>query len=176
MRGSSLGKPLTITETLKFTRHDFLNDLQIILMNIDLGKPKEAREFVLKTTEKLKQESGLFSLGLPQTEVWLATFDYSHTAFAKVLNSQVKSAITQVDDDDLVLSLQTIIEKTEREMDVFSIYTAYVDVISTKDEWLIILKVTGNLPEAANRLHEKETFLVEEQFEENLWTFTIRGR
>ncbi len=167
---------LTVAETLKFTRHDFLNDLQIILMNIDLGNPEKARESLLKTTEKLKQHSALALLGLPKTEIWLTAFDWSYPSFTKRLTCRATSPITHVNDEDLVYSLQTIIEKIEHELDVFSVYTAYIDVFSTENDWAITIQVTGNLPNANDQLLEKEAFLVEERLVENLWTFTIRGR
>lgn len=170
------GEQLTIAETLKFTRHDFLNDLQIILMNLDLGNTEQAREKILKTTEKMKQHSNLFSLGMPEVEIWLATFEWLHTSFTKELTCRVDIPITEVDDEDLVLSLQAIIDKTEKDMDVFSVYTAHIDVLSSVAEWTITIKVTGSLPDKVDRLNEKATFLVEEQYAENLWTFTIRGR
>ena len=34
---------LTVSEALKFSRHDFLNELQLVLMYIDLGEPSEAK-------------------------------------------------------------------------------------------------------------------------------------
>lgn len=170
------GEQLTIAETLKFTRHDFLNDLQIILMNLDLGNAEQARAKILQTTEDMKQHSKLFSLRMPKVEIWLATFEWLHTSFTKELTCRVDAPISKVDDEDLVLSLQTIIDKTEKKMDVFSVYTAQIDVLSLAAEWTITIKVIGSLPEAADRLNEKETFLVEEQFAENLWTFTFRGR
>lgn len=170
------GEQLTIAETLKFTRHDFLNDLQIILMNLDLGNTEQARAKILKTTEEMKQHSNLFSLRMPKVEIWLATFEWLHTSFTKQLTCRVEAPISKVDDNDLVLSLQAIIEQTEKEMDVFSVYTAHIEVFALATEWSITMTMTGSLPERENRLTKKETFLVEEQFAENLWTFTICGR
>ena len=37
-------KELTMAQALKFARHDFLNELQLILLYIDLGKIAEARQ------------------------------------------------------------------------------------------------------------------------------------
>lgn len=167
---------LTIAKTLKFSRHDFLNDLQIMLMNMDLGNIEKARETLLKTTEKMKQHSNLSSLRMPETEVWLATFEWQHNAFTKQLTCQVKSPILGVDDQDLLFTLRTIAEKAEKEMNVLSVYTAYMNVLAIEQEWSITIKMTGDLPELPNGVHEKETFVVEEKLAENLWTFTICGR
>ena len=46
---------LTMIKALKFARHDFLNELQLILLYIDLGKLPEARQKLLDTTERMRQ-------------------------------------------------------------------------------------------------------------------------
>ena len=41
---------LTTAEALKFARHDFLNELQLVLLYIDLDKLPEAKQKILETT------------------------------------------------------------------------------------------------------------------------------
>ncbi|MDS9471317.1 Spo0B domain-containing protein [Sporosarcina pasteurii] len=167
---------LTIAQALKFTRHDFLNDLQIILMNIDLGNTERAKKTILATTNKMKQHALLSSLSLPKTEIWLATFEWIHTSFDKLLTCHVKAPITNVSDDDLVSSLQKLIKQVENVLDPFSEYEAHFDILSVKEEWVIKLSVTGKLPKLEAKCSEDKNFTIEEQFKENLWTFTVRGR
>ncbi len=38
---------LTMAEALKFARHDFLNELQLVLLYIDLDKLPEAKQKIL---------------------------------------------------------------------------------------------------------------------------------
>ncbi len=167
---------LNVAEVLKYSRHDFLNDLQIILMNIDLGNTEKARETILMTTEKMKQHSILSSLNLPKTAIWLATFEWMHTSFTKVLSCQVKAPIPSVDDEDLVSSLEEMIASANEYMDVYSSYDAEIHVCANADEWTIELLLKGKLPALEDKKTEKESFLIEELLQENLWKFTIRGR
>lgn len=167
---------LTVAQALKFTRHDFLNDLQIILMNLDLGNIEQAKKTILATTDKMKHHSLLSSLNLPKTELWLASFEWIHTSFNKMLNCYVKAPISSVDDEDLVISLENSIKKTNKVLDPFSEYHVHFDVISKEKEWSITMEVNGNLPKQENYLKEKNTFTVEGKLLDNIWTFTIRGR
>ena len=41
---------LTTAEALKFARHDFLNELQLVLLYIDLDKLPEAKQKILEAT------------------------------------------------------------------------------------------------------------------------------
>ena len=55
---------LRTAKALKFARHDFLNELQLILLYIDLGKLPEAKKKILETTDDMRQLSMLEKLGL----------------------------------------------------------------------------------------------------------------
>ena len=41
---------LTTAKALKFARHDFLNELQLVLLYIDLDKLPEAKQKILEAT------------------------------------------------------------------------------------------------------------------------------
>ncbi len=80
---------LTMAEALKFARHDFLNELQLILLYIDLGKLPEAKQKILETTDADAQVAMLEKLGLPAVETWLITFDWIYSAFPKTMTSAI---------------------------------------------------------------------------------------
>lgn len=167
---------LTIADTLKYSRHDFLNELQIILMNIDLGETERARAAIFNATEKIKEQSKLFALGVPKSELFLATFEWQYNVFEKNLHCKVAEPLKDVDDDELVTILQELIEQPMKQIDRFSTYTIDLIVQSEALKWQIIVKITGALPKLEHHTIKKETVQVEEQLDENLWTYTISGR
>ena len=167
---------MTIPKALKFARHDFLNDLQIVLMQIDLGNVSKAKTAILKTTEKLRQHAMLESLRLPETEKWIQTFEWMFTSFHKTLVCEIKPGVREVDDQVLVAYLEETFQDIEKILDPMSEYVACFDIKTDEDEWLITITVTGALPEKKTVTILKEKFIVEETSSHNLWTFTIRGQ
>lgn len=167
-------KQLTIPEVLKFARHDFSNELQIILMNIDLGNVSRAKSTIVNITDKMKEHSKLGTLGLPKTEEWISTFEWVFTTFSKKLTTNITSRIIGVDDDKLVVCLESIFPDIEKILDPISEYETHFDVQASECEWSIKIAVSGLLPEKENTLNKNKDFTVEEASSHNLWTFTIR--
>ena len=90
---------LTIGKALKFARHDFLNELQLMLLYMDLGKYAEARKNdYWKQRNVMHHTSMLEKLRLPETEIWLRTFEWRHTAFSKKLQCDIIAGNRDVND------------------------------------------------------------------------------
>lgn len=169
-------KQLNVADVLKYARHDFLNDLQMILMNLDLGNPEKAREIILTTTDKMKQHSILSSLKLPETAIWLTTLEWMYPSFSKQLSCQIKAPIIDVDDEELVSVLKKIIAGANEHVNVYSSYEAIIDVYTNKAEWEVTVTLEGKLPALVGKVRENTTLIVDESLQENLWKFTIRGQ
>lgn len=167
---------LSLREVLKFARHDFLNELQIVLMHIDLENTTEAKKAIMKTTNGMGQLSKLGKLGLPETETWLLTFDWIFTDFRKTLLCSIKSGTREADDLELVSCLTRIFNGTKEKLDLLSEYEVQFEITGTEHEWAIKIIIEGILPDNIDMPIEAETFSVEQSILLNLWTFTIRGR
>ena len=76
---------LTTAEALKFARHDFLNELQLVLLYIDLEKLPEAKQKILEATNRMREVALLERLGLPAVETWLTTFEWLYGTFSKTM-------------------------------------------------------------------------------------------
>ena len=168
---------LTVAEALKFARHDFLNELQLVLMHIDFGDTPKARQAIMNTTDKMRQASSLYSLGLPKVEQWLMTFDWVYTAFHKTLSCTIERGQRKVDDASVVAYLELVFQDVQKVLDPVSEHEVQIDVQASSSNWSIRIKINSALdgkkliPEA-----KIENFLVEEKIEDNLWTFTISGQ
>lgn len=167
---------LSLREALKFARHDFLNELQIVLMHIDLENTTEAKKAIMKTTNGMGQLSKLEKLGLPETETWLLTFDWIFTDFRKTLLCAIKNGIREADDLELVSCLTRIFQRTKEELDPLSEYEVQFEITGTEHEWTLNIIIKGILPANIDMSIEAETFTVEQSVLLNLWTFTISGR
>ncbi|WP_172369047.1 Spo0B domain-containing protein [Sporosarcina jiandibaonis] len=166
---------LSQTEVLAFARHDFLNDLQIILMHLDLGNPSEARKAILKTTKAMNQCSLLSGFGLPKVQQWLLTFDWVYTAFSSNLTCAIKKGAREVNGETLVTYLEAIFEKVEDVIDPLFEYDVQFDVFADEQKWSITITIKGELPETDKKLISSDNLIVEESLSHNLWMFKLSG-
>lgn len=167
---------LTVAEALKFARHDFLNELQLILLYMDLGKHPEARKTIMNATECMRQVSVLEKLGLPAVQIWLSTFDWTYSVFPKTLTCDIQSGIREVDDAEVVSYLQQVFSEAERAVDPASEYETQIDVHASQTSWSIQITVNGVMHNKLPAPKVTGDFMVEETFAHNQWTFTISGR
>lgn len=167
---------LSTTEVLKFIRHDYLNELQIILMHIDLDNKTEAKEKILALTDEMRQYSKLTNLKLPQTEEWFTTFDWVYTSFRKTLSCTIGPNTRTVDDSALVLYLKCLFQGVEEVLNPASEYEVHFHIETSEKDWSLQVTIMGELQEGKIAPKIKEGFIVEETISHNLWTFTIRGR
>lgn len=73
--------PVTVAQALRHARHDFMNELQLIQMKLDLGREQEVKSIIRSHAEAAVQFSRLSALGMPDTEEWLVTADWRFPEF-----------------------------------------------------------------------------------------------
>ncbi|QUW22486.1 Spo0B domain-containing protein [Sporosarcina sp. Marseille-Q4063] len=167
---------LTSSELLAFARHDFLNDLQIILMHLDLGNPSEARKVILKTTKAMGQRTLLSGFGFPKVQQWLLTFDWVYTAFRSTLTCAIKKGPRNVNDDTLVAYLEAVFNEIEEVIDPLSDYDVHFDIFAEEKEWSITITINGELPETKETRISPDNLKIEETISHNLWVFKLIGQ
>lgn len=170
-------KQLTVADALKFARHDFLNELQLVLMHIDFGDSLKARQAIMNTTDKMKQASLLAKLGLPQVEEWLMTFEWRYTTFQKTLHCVVEHGERKVNDAEIVAYLTRVFDNIVEVLNPIVEYEVQIEVEASPLNWSIRMMVNdalhGKKPLEATAIKD---FLVEEKFEDNLWMLTMSGQ
>jgi stage 0 sporulation protein B (sporulation initiation phosphotransferase) len=68
-----IDKPFSVNEALRYARHDFLNQLQLIKMNIDLARLEEAKAAIDHYTTEVKE---IYELSLLQNGCKPLTGDF----------------------------------------------------------------------------------------------------
>ena len=101
---------LTTAQALKFARHDFLNELQLILLYIDLDKLPEAKQKIVDTTIHMQQAAMLERPGLPAVETWLVTFDWLYGAFSATMTCTIATGIRDADDESVAAYLEHVFQ------------------------------------------------------------------
>lgn len=167
---------LTIGKALKFARHDFLNELQLMLLYMDLGKMPEARRTLLEATERMRHLSMLEKLRLPKTEMWLNTFEWSHTAFSKKLHSDIIAGKRNANDEAVADYLEQLIVIVEAAVDPMDEYIIHIAVHATEKQWMIQLIIEGPLTGTPTLPQTDGGFEVSGVLQEKEWTFTVSGQ
>jgi stage 0 sporulation protein B (sporulation initiation phosphotransferase) len=169
---------LTIGKALKFARHDFLNELQLMLLYMDLGKLPEARSTLLEATERMRHISMLERLRMPKTELWLSTFEWRHTAFSKKLQCDIIAGNRTSNDDAVADYLERLIGVVEQAVDPMDEYIIHISVKATKDQWSLQMTIEGTLSftETPTLPQSEDGFEVSGVLQHKQWTFTLSGR
>jgi stage 0 sporulation protein B (sporulation initiation phosphotransferase) len=167
---------LTTAEALKFARHDFLNELQLVLLYIDLDKLPEAKQKILDATDRMRELALLERLGLPAVETWLTTFDWLYGAFTKTMTCTIASGIREADDKEVATYLERMFNEAEKTLDPTSEYETHIDVQATAESWSITITVHGHLKKNLLEPVALGNITIEETLSQNQWTFTISGQ
>lgn len=167
---------LTISKALKFARHDFLNELQLMLLYMDLGKMPEARRTLLEATERMHHTSMLEKLRMPETEVWLSTFEWRHTVFSKKLQCDIIAGNRNVNDSALANFLEGLIGNVQESVDPMDEYIVHIAVNATDTDWSIQLIIEGTLTGSITIPQTDGGFEVSGDLQDKQWTFTVSGQ
>ena len=167
---------LTTAEALKFARHDFLNELQLVLLYIDLDKLPEAKQKIFEATDRMREVALLERLGLPAVETWLTTFDWLYSSFSKTMTCTIASGIREADDMEVVTYLERIFSEAEKALDPTSEYETQIDVQASAIRWSITITMHGQMENRRPAPKADGNFMVTETSSQNQWTFTISGQ
>ncbi|MDW0109626.1 Spo0B domain-containing protein [Sporosarcina aquimarina] len=169
---------LTVRDAVKFARHDFLNELQLILMHIDLDNAADARTKILDTTERMRKEAHLSGLGLPALETWILTFDWNQAVYTKHLDTNIGSSATtrKADDQVIVTFLNKLFLELENNTDPFNENIVDIVVSASEADWKVTLTLPGQTAPIEWSPAEEDDWTAELYKNEEYWTFTISGQ
>jgi len=88
---------LTVAQSLRHARHDFLNELQMIKLNLDLGRTDRAQALIRTYAEAAMHQSRLSALSMPETEEWLLTAGWRFPELRLVMSCEAKRAPRELD-------------------------------------------------------------------------------
>ncbi|KXH87331.1 Spo0B domain-containing protein [Sporosarcina sp. HYO08] len=169
-------KKLTIKEALKYARHDFLNELQLVLLNLDLDQKEAARTNILRITERMREEAVLDKLGLPAVETWIHTFVWLHPTFSKTVTTEIERGVRKSNDVDVASYLDKLFQEIERWIDPLSDYEVNISVYASQTSWSLRFTIQGDFRRKLELPEPMGDFEVTATDSENQWTFTIRGQ
>lgn len=116
----------SVAQSLRHARHDFLNELQLISMYLDLGKPEKAQAIIRAHAEAAVQLSHLSALHMPQMEEWLLVSKWRFPEIRFVLEVSARTGNPELD-GAFARTLEAFFQSVRAELDP---YVEYVCTIS----------------------------------------------
>ncbi|MDV6377210.1 Spo0B domain-containing protein [Sporosarcina sp. GW1-11] len=168
---------LNVSQAVKFSRHDHMNDLQLLLMYIDMGKYTEAKNCILEKTADMQRQALLQKLCLPYTEEWLTTLEWRYPVLTVELYCDIVSKIDSSDLDVVLVNylenlVQMVIPKIER----YANCAVTIEVVTEETSWFIQLTFSEVCIKQLDIPENSSQFTVEVHGESNQWTITIGGQ
>lgn len=113
---NELADKLTVLDTLRFMRHDWMNRVQILQMNLELERPERAFMMLKEYAIEAKHESLLCRLNMPLTAEYILTANWLtwpfQIGFEVLISNQAQDALHHYSfqhlDDDAFQWLQRL--------------------------------------------------------------------
>ena len=131
-------QPLSIIDVLRYANHDFVNQLHVIRMNLDLGRVDEAVDIINKVSDDYRTLSSINHLQVPMTVEWLQTCRFRFPALHISLQSDVREPIAREIDEALAQYLEKTVMHVYSCLDPFTEQQLDITIIS--DEKMFTLK------------------------------------
>ena len=134
---------ITVAQSLRHACHDFLNELQLIKMNLDLGRLQEAQEIIRSHAEAAMHASRLSDIGLPLTEEWLLTANWRFPGFNFHVECSAAKAPTHLD-AAFRLFLESFVEAAKGRLEPYQAFYGTVSLASSSTLFEMKITCPGN--------------------------------
>jgi stage 0 sporulation protein B (sporulation initiation phosphotransferase) len=136
-------KPLTVSDVLRYANHDFLNQLHLIQMNLDLQRVEEAKMIIQEVSDHCKMLSNVNRLQLPKTVEWLQTVNWRYPALQMRLTSDVSAHTDIKFDQAIVQYLENTVIHVYDHLDPFIEQQLQMDIESNAERFQLTFHLTG---------------------------------
>ena len=133
---------MTVAQSLRHARHDFLNELQVLKMYLDLGRAEEAQAKIRSYAEASVHQSRLAGLGMPMTEEWLLTAQWRFPEFRFELECLSKTA-SVANDSGFAGFLEQFFQQAKSGLDPFGEYSCFITIGAASEDFVVELLLDG---------------------------------
>ena len=146
---------LSAQELLKYSRHDHMNTLHLIRMQLDLGMEDGVLQAIEDAVGRARHESALGSIGMPRTSVWLQTFAWRFPEYQVSLEVSAEGPGDIEADQETEAFLEELFTILQDGLSPYAEYEAHIRVQTDSAGWSATFTLAGphdleeGLPEAA---------------------------
>ncbi|TSI03232.1 Spo0B domain-containing protein [Lysinibacillus sp. BW-2-10] len=135
---------LSNSDVIRFANHDFMNHLQLIKMNLELGKVDEAKNIINDVSTACKTFSNINKLQLPKTVEWLQTLQWRFPALELTLKSNVVVPVDMKKDEQIVEYLEKTVIHVYDHLDPFTEQQLVIEIDSIESSFKLTFDLKGN--------------------------------
>ncbi|KGR90424.1 sporulation initiation phosphotransferase B [Rhizophagus irregularis] len=158
-------QPLSIIQVLRYANHDFMNHLQVLNMNLELGRTEESKGIIKEISESYRTFSDLNKLNLPKTAEWLHTARWRFPSINIHLSCNIVDANETQNDEEIVEYLEKTIIHVYDSLDAYTEQHLFIQIESNKELFKLIFHLKGKWNADVFK-HEKLTKLKVQTYEE----------
>ena len=123
-------RSLTVGEVLRFANHDFLNQLQLISMHLQMGNVGGAFQQIEEFQQKNQQTSKLTKLQLPKTVEWLLTANWRFPGLELNIVNDCSSEVDSSLDEAIVSYLEHTVIHVYNTLDPFTEQKCTISILN----------------------------------------------
>ncbi|GAA0334108.1 sporulation initiation phosphotransferase B [Bacillus carboniphilus] len=144
-----MGDPKNVVDILRHARHDWLNKLQLIKGNLELGKTERAKEIIDEIIIEARHESDLSNIGLNQFSTFLLTYNWKQHFFILEFEVLELSGTFPLEDQYITNWLKGLFQHLEESLNPYGENHVSLS-IEVKPDWSrFIVDIRGEfLPDA----------------------------
>jgi stage 0 sporulation protein B (sporulation initiation phosphotransferase) len=138
-----MDKTKSVAQSLRHARHDFLNELQLISMYLDLGKPEKAQAIIRAHAEAAVQLSHLSALHMPQLEEWLLVSKWRFPEIRFVLEVTARTGEPELD-GAIARTLEAFFQRIRADLDPYVEYVCTISIFGEGPGFSTELSLNGD--------------------------------
>ncbi|HSI66057.1 MAG TPA: Spo0B domain-containing protein [Planococcus sp. (in: firmicutes)] len=146
MGRDGMEETITVAQSLRHARHDFLNELQLIQMYLDLGRTADAQAMIRSHAEAAVQSNRLYALGLTRTEEWLLLSKLRFPMMICELECQAVEATEHLDSEFAGI-LETLALSMQERENPFTEINCRLRFFSGKGRFTMAVELDGDWPD-----------------------------
>ncbi len=146
-----------VIQLLRHYRHDWMNELQLIMGYAQMGNIEKVQEKVNQAVEHAALDRKLQSIPLPKTALWIMQFNWEFANFRMTHDVKVNQTIT-VDDQTVVDQLKQLMTYLVEHSLKMSLYHVTLVLRETDQHQLeILLRLDGEIENERTLIEKLKT-------------------
>ncbi|WP_010288123.1 Spo0B domain-containing protein [Kurthia massiliensis] len=168
-------QPLTINEVLRYVHHDFMNQLQLVKMNLDLERIEAAKTAINDMADATQTFFNINKLGIQKTIEWLHTAPWRFPSLEITIECNVGSAARETWDEALYTYLEQSVIAIYKGIDPLVEQRLSLNIFASKAEFEISFDFIGKTTAEpiALELCNAELELEDVSFSHERWHYCI---
>lgn len=170
-------QPLSVNEVLRYMNHDFLNQLQLIKMNLALDNVERANEVIMDIAQSCNDFFVINGLHAERLVEWLHTCDWRFPALKIMIDCEQCETIPLSWDVAIRDYLEATLQHIANHSDALVEQNCQIKIISTKDHFTLLVEIKGRWTAEYKQIPIDSNELVAEveSYSHSLWRYSVLG-